>query len=484
MYKLDLTDAEVQALAQTTTRQALLDEIAATFESPYYSFRPRPNRPEEWDEQEAFVYSKAKFAICLGGNGSGKTAAAAFRTVNYLANQKPFRERCPFWVIGESFELCCGVCWVEKLSNLIPPEWIADISWNDQKRQWPAEVMLKHPDDPSKIGWVLVFKSFAQGREKMQGFSIGGYWFNEQVPMTIVEEVHGRCREYDSPGWADFTPLKIDSHEWPEAYEDPPEGWSFYHLNVEKNSALPEGWAARYLATVSEDIRETRRTGAFSSFRGQVFKEWNNKVHVIDPFIDDPEKEYGIPKDWRKLRSLDFGFYNPFCCLWGAKDHDGRYYIYDEHYASEQLNAYHARKIKERKWDENDPHYGQTYSDHDAQARAELANLGIFCTPAKKDILRGIDMLRSYLMIQDDGKPRLYVFRHCTNLIREMKSYKWPDGTNTKNPKDLPLDKDNHAVDGLRYLIHSDNVRTNGAPKPVNAPWKPKGGMRFRPNGR
>jgi len=472
-----LSPGQLEDILALKDDEQIKEDVRKELTYQYYSFHPRVDIPEDFEEQTAFIEadpSVVKFAVALGGTGSGKTIAAAAKTVDFLAYNKPPRPRCPFWVIGETYDLACGVCWNEKLFNMIPKSWVIHTAWIDRARNWPAAVLLK--DDPlsahPEIGWILEFKSYAQGRERMQAASIGGYWFNEEAPFSIIEEVQGRCRDYDSPGWADFTPVDIRSPEWQEAYENPPEGWQFFHLNTERNSYINQEWIRRYLARLPEDVRETRRVGAFSSFRGQVFKEWNKKIHVIEPFE--------IPHDWHRIRGLDFGFNNPFVCLWCAKDHDGRYYVYDEHYQSGQLNAYHVKKIKEREWNDNSPYYGQTYSDHDAQERAELMNLGIHCTPARKNVLLGIEQLRSLLMVQADERPMLYVFKQCENLIREFGSYKWPEGTDRKNPKELPLPVNDHCLDALRYVTHSDAIRLSGPPTAMKRVWQPKESLRFK----
>lgn len=393
-------------------------------------------------------------------HNSGKTEAAAYKTARYVLETPPPRPRVPFWIIGETYELTCGVCWQEKLSRYIPLDQIAHKFFYKSDRDWPYSVLLKHPTNPGEIGWILEFKSFAQGRERMQAASIGGYWFNEEVPLGIVEEVQGRTRDYDSPGWADFTPIEIRSPEWVERYNDPPKGWRFFHLNSLRNVALAEGWAEDYLSTVPEDIRETRRVGFFTSFRGQVFKEWRRHIHVCDPFT--------IPKSWRRIRGIDFGFNNPFCCLWIARSPDGVYYVYDEHFESGQLNSHHAKKIHARDWDATSPVCGNTYSDHDAQQRAELSSLGVNTTPANKSVLTGIEKLRTLMMPNPKtGKPRLFVFSNCRNLIREMPAYKWPeapgkDGKHT-NPKELPVPYDDHAIDALRYAIYSEELSLVGS---------------------
>ncbi len=448
---LGLTPEEIDAVFASddpshADLQARLFEAA---QCGYYTFQPRPDCPEEFDEQSTFIRdTESKFSILLGGTGSGKTVAAAYKTAKYVLETPPPRSHCPFWIIGEYLEQICAVAWKEKLANIIPKSAILDYVWHMSKRQWPRAVILKHPDNPKLPGWILEFKSYEQGIGSMKAQSIGGYWFNEEVPYEIVHEVQGRCREYDSPGWADFTPVEAKSPEWIDCYENPPAGWRFFHLNTGLNYYNEPGWFDRWIASIPEDLREMRTIGKFAVLAGAVFKEFRKSVHVVDPF--------DIPLDWKKFRGIDFGFNNPFCCLWVAKDRDGRYYIYDEHYAPQRLNEFHAAAIHERDWDSSSPFFGPTYSDHDAQQRAELAKLGIHCTPARKDINHGIEIVRSHMLVQGDGKPKLFIFSNCVNLIREIQGYQWPSGSSVRNPADTPLDKDNHAVDSARYILASD----------------------------
>ena len=53
-------------------------------------------------------------------------------------------------------------------------------------------------------------------------------------------------------------------------------------------------------------------------------------------------------------------------------------------------------------------------------------------------------------------KNKLFVFRGCVNLIRELKGYRWGAG-------DVPTKRDDHCLDELRYFVMS-RPRTD-APK-------------------
>jgi hypothetical protein len=45
-----------------------VDELAALLNEPMYRFRPRPDCPEEFDQQTGFLNSRAKVAVAMGGN--------------------------------------------------------------------------------------------------------------------------------------------------------------------------------------------------------------------------------------------------------------------------------------------------------------------------------------------------------------------------------------------------------------------------------
>ena len=68
-------------------------------------------------------------------------------------------------------------------------------------------------------------------------------------------------------------------------------------------------------------------------------------------------------------------------------------------------------------------------------------------TNVNKDILAGISVVKSYLK-SSDGSSRLFIFKTCTNLIRELKTYFWGNG-------DRPIKSDDHCLDELRYYIMS-----------------------------
>lgn len=148
---------------------------------------------------------------------------------------------------------------------------------------------------------------------------------------------------------------------------------------------------------------------------------------------------------------------NPFVCLWGAVDYDGRLYIYDEHYKPNTLIADHAAAIHKRSGE-----YVATVADHDAQERAELYTNDVQTRAAKKDVAIGIQRVAERLVVQPDKYPRLFISANCINLIRELGKYAWEERKPDKPVKEEPRKVDDHACDALRYMIMELDEGTSG----------------------
>jgi len=196
------------------------------------------------------------------------------------------------------------------------------------------------------------------------------------------------------------------------------------------------------------------RYGKWVQAEGVVYDQWDRQVHVIDPFP--------IPASWRRIRAIDFGYSNPFVCLWIAIDDDCRMYVYRELYQTKRTVRSHAARINDLSQGED---YEFSVADHDAEDRATLLENGIATIAARKEILPGIQAVGERLNIEGDGKPRLFVFRDLLterdsalgeakkpcSLLEEFDCYSWPKTPDGKALRETPEKWNDHAMDALRY---------------------------------
>jgi len=214
-----------------------------------------------------------------------------------------------------------------------------------------------------------------------------------------------------------------------------------FHFQLTDNPFLSSEYIENLKRSTPPGMWYDRRIkGLWVSAEGLIYEEWNPEIHVIEPFK--------IPAEWQRFRSIDLGYNNPFVCLWGAQDPDGRLFIYDEHYYDHKLIKWHSERIKQRK-----EHVQWTVRDHDAQEGAELESNGIITRKATKDVDAGIQKVALRLRVQGDGKPQLFVFRTCENMRREMGMYRWTERKSDKPIKEEPLKVNDHACDALRYMV-------------------------------
>lgn len=182
-----------------------------------------------------------------------------------------------------------------------------------------------------------------------------------------------------------------------------------------------------------------------------VYPEFDPNVHIIEPF--------DVPKEWQADISIDAGFINPTSCHFYAVDFDGNIYVVAEHFEAGQSIDHHVRKIFEIAdllgWKRDDKGRLSALIDSAANQRTLAGQKSVaelFCekgilvnTNVNKDLRSGIQRIQSLL---EQRPPKIYIFRNCVNLIRELKGYYW--GGNG-----VPKEVDDHALDDLRYFVMS-----------------------------
>ena len=183
-----------------------------------------------------------------------------------------------------------------------------------------------------------------------------------------------------------------------------------------------------------------------------VFDEFEPAIHVRQLDYDPNLPLY---------RTLDFGFVNPFVCLWVQVDENDVVRVIDEYVRSRATIDVHADEIKSRTPVEEgcvaatfcDP-AGKSVNDVTGTSVVrELRTLGIATRFRRSGILEGIELIRRSLRA-GDGKSRLLISPRCQRLIEAMQCYRYPESSRA-GAGELPL-KDglyDHPIDALRYFF-------------------------------
>ena len=394
-----------------------------------------------------FHRSPAKNRWLCGGNRSGKSEGnIGYDLCSFALGVHPWRrtsKNATIWAAANSWPLVGKLLWSEKIKSYLPMCQIQSISWHNKQDEIPAELRLVNSNR-------IEFKAYEQGRKAFEGRAIDAFYGDEQCKSDsegIWTEIQARLMDKNGFSAQSMTPI-IPQGWLEERIQALPETDAIFYADLNDNRKSRGGYIDDkeidlMIAEWPAEIQETRIKGRFAAFFGAVYKTFNRSVHVIKPLK--------IPADWPRYRAIDWGFNNPFACVWLARDPDRRWYVYAEHYQARETLAYHAERIKQISRNEK---YRATWADHDAQDCHEFKELGISTIPAKKDVHLGIEAVQAALKVQGDGKPRLFIFNNCINTKREFPGYKWAEGTESRDAKDEPLKVNDHTCDCVRYAIY------------------------------
>lgn len=216
--------------------------------------------------------------------------------------------------------------------------------------------------------------------------------------------------------------------------------------------------------------KQRLRYGKWVQAEGVVYEGWNQAVHVIDRFP--------IPADWRRFIGIDFGFTNSFVAQFWALDPDSRLYLYREYVKTKTLVEDHARRLKSLLAGEPAPE--AIITDHDAEDRATFErHFGCSTVPARKNVSAGIQSVAERLVVQPDGKPRMFVFSDALverdpeledskkpiGLTEEIDGYCWSLIGGARS-KEEPVKENDHSCDVARYICAHLEGSTWLAPRP------------------
>lgn len=407
-------------------------------------------------KQIAFHKCKKRNRWVFGGNRSGKTECGAVEVVYLACGNHPYKKNklTSGWVVSLSRQVQRDVA-QRKILEYLPASCIEKIVMVSGGQDSAENGIIDFILVRSQVGGIskIGFKSCDQGREKFQGTSLDYVWFDEEPPYDIYLECKMRVLDKCGEIFGTMTPLKGLTWVYNTIYLNDKNDNEIWYEMMEwaDNPFLSKKEIESMTKSLPAEEIESRRYGKFMQNGGMVYSEFDENVHVIEPFE--------VPIEWQDNISIDPGLHNPLSAHFYAVDYDGNVYVVAEHYQAQKTVEYHAEKIKkiarDLNWNTDSKGFLRAIIDSAARQKtlASEKNVvelfyenGILVNPqVDKDMFAGISTVKSYLKTAD-GSTRLFIFKNCVNLIREIKNYWWGDG-------DLPIKKDDHALDELRYYL-------------------------------
>ena len=208
------------------------------------------------------------------------------------------------------------------------------------------------------------------------------------------------------------------------------------------------------LLSLPEHQRKQLLEGDWDVKEGAAFSEFNRDILVVEP--------YGIPSNWIKFRSCDYGYGSYSGVLWFAVSPSEQLVVYRELYVSKVLATDLADMILEVEAGDGNIRYGVLDSslwhnrgDTGPSLAEQMIKKGCRFRPSdrsKGSRVSGKNELHRRLQVDEfTNEPRIVFFNNCIETISQIPSIP----LDKKNPEDVDTNAEDHLYDALRYGIMS-----------------------------
>jgi PBSX family phage terminase large subunit len=347
----------------------------------------------------------------------------------------------------------------------------------DRAREWMSRFPEVHWSEkqhrftfPSGATLQFGYLETANDKHRYQGAEFQYVGFDEltQFPKADYEYLFTRLRRTKNLS----VPLRMRSATNPggphgiwvrEHFVDKPDPSKriFLPATVHDNPTVSYEEYAATLERVNEVDRARMLYGDWDiQPEGLVYPEMDKTI------FDSSEKfKNGMPPG-EHYGGIDWGFTSPAVFLIGVLDENKHFWIYYERYVRGKTVAEHAAALPR----ENEVLY---FADSaDPQSIAQLKKEDFIVRKANKDIKFGINIVHEWIR-----SGRLHISSDCKALFQEAKLYRRKStqvkeehevGDHDGGDPDIPIKKNDHALDSLRYTLVGVHKLIGGLPKHEN----------------
>lgn len=411
------------------------------------------------EKQVKFLDSRERFKLFLGGNRSGKSYAGTLddliqavdeealppHLLQYKKWQPPFLWR----VVGPDFEHVHNVL-LPLFRELVPQRQLVGDSWD-------AAYDKRYNILSFKNGSKCWFKTYEQDPFRHGGAKFHRVRFDEEPPRAIYQENTYRLIDYGGDILVCMTPL----HGLSWTYDEWWVPWAMGKLkdafvelvDMDDNPHLDAKAKASALASSTSEEREARKTGKFVHFHGMVYPGF--EANVI------PEGE--VPDGATVYAGIDPGIRHACGVVFAYHTADDVLVIFDElkmkgvsvKEACEQIHMLCSKHEIRPAWYVIDPSARNKQHATGRSLQQEYVDEGIVTFAGQNDVRAGINSVKVRL-----EKRKLLIQRNCTELIAEMRKYRWiKPKKGEADPREAPTKVDDHLCDSARYLCMSRPYR-------------------------
>jgi hypothetical protein len=238
--------------------------------------------------------------------------------------------------------------------------------------------------------------------------------------------------------------------------------------------------------------------GEWAAYEGLVYPEFNEMSHCIPQrdmfnYYSDMIEDGYIP---RFIEGYDYGIVVPSCYLAAFVDRHRNVFIFDGFHKPANELAIDKQQLEINAVRENigiesahpilaDPAIFRKTMPHRSEQAKSVAELfkvgefGVSMRMAGAEKISGITKVNQYLspsthhahpITGNLESPHLYIATELAFVISEFTAYYWKTGTDGERV-DEPVNKNDHAMDVIKYMLSKEPNLAVRKPKPRDMTW-------------
>lgn len=408
--------------------------------------------------------------LLMAGNQLGKTFAAGNEVAYHVTGMYPddwkgkvFTKENRGWVGSVTSELTRDGAQrilmgpVGKWgTGCIPKEMIVDIKRARGVPDAIETVLVRHVNGEVS---QITFKSYKDGREAWQAETLDWIWFDEEPPEDIYVEGVTRTNNTKGVVFLTFTPLLGMSNVVMRFYAKlgglPHPDRHITNMTIHDVEHYTEEQKQQIIAAYPPHEREARSLGIPMLGSGRIFP-------IAEEVLREPPL-FDIPKAWKQIIGMDFGWDHPTAAVRLAYDEQNDcIHVISAYRQAEATPLIHAAAI--RPWgdwipvawphdalqhDKSGEQYRNLYADHGLAMISEHATYGDKRGNGVEEGLMDI--------LQRMQTGRFKVDQTLSQWWEEFRIYHRKDGKIVKERDDL-MSATRYAVMMLRYAIPAEQA--------------------------
>lgn len=369
--------------------------------------------------------SDKKIIVNRGGTRSSKTVSIV--------------QVCLLWLMTGQLERNKRVekgVWstVRKYSTTLDATVIRDFEEEIKKHGFENTIQQNKTKKTYKYGDRMVEFIGADDEQKLRGAKRNILYCNEANELDYKKEFFQLLMRTEDKVFIDFNP--DDENIWINTELEQKRAIEKKDVEVivstyKDNTFLPQSLVSEieYLEKTDPEFWKIYGLGQYGKIFGLIFTDYS----IVDVLPDDSTfVGYG----------MDFGFTNDPTAILEVRMQNGELYVNELEYKRGMTNDQIAERLREL---DIKRHEYIVADSSEPKSITEIYNHGFNVNGALKgadSIKNSIDILKRY---------KLNITAKSTNLLKELKSYKWATDKQG-NPINTPVDYNNHAIDALRYV--------------------------------